>query len=194
LACRPEQARNYIQNNFNLPQQVDVALDVFPANAGQIKISTITPDNYPWQGVYFDGIPIQIEAIANPGFVFSHWEANGIITDVLDPKFLDTLATSNVQFKAFFTSTAGFNELQPSYLSIYPNPANNLINISATSQLGPLDLFKIVDILGKSQTVKSTNSGIGEWLIDVSHLEPGFYFLNYCEIGGRSYKTPFIKQ
>lgn len=194
LACRPEQARNYIQSNFNLPQQVAVALDVFPANAGQIKISTITPDNYPWQGVYFDGIPIQIEAIANPGYAFSHWEANGIITDLLDPKFLDTLATSNVQFKAFFTSTAGFNELQPSYFSIYPNPANNLINISATSVLGPLDLFKIVDVLGKSQTVKSTNSGSGKWLIDVSHLEPGYYFLNYCEIGGRTYKSPFVKE
>ncbi|TVQ92246.1 MAG: T9SS C-terminal target domain-containing protein [Bacteroidetes bacterium] len=40
---------------------------------------------YPWEGTYFSGIPLEIEAIAAPGYVFSHWEGysgsdNAIIT------------------------------------------------------------------------------------------------------------------
>ncbi len=62
LLCRPENMRNHIQSSFSLPQQVSVNLDVYPSNAGKIEISTITPNSYPWNGIYFDGIPIQLEA------------------------------------------------------------------------------------------------------------------------------------
>ncbi|MBK9593627.1 MAG: hypothetical protein IPO32_19710 [Crocinitomicaceae bacterium] len=67
LMCRGDQVRDDIQNGFGLPQQVDVTLNVFPANAGKIHISTITPEVYPWNGIYFDGVPIQVEAIHNWG-------------------------------------------------------------------------------------------------------------------------------
>ena len=39
LLCRPENMRNHIQTNFNLPQQVNVQLNVYPQNAGKIEIA-----------------------------------------------------------------------------------------------------------------------------------------------------------
>lgn len=71
--------RNQIVNEFGLNEPVDVTLDVSPAGAGYIKISTIVPDGLPWTGVYFDGVPVQITAVANPGYTFTGWQPNGII-------------------------------------------------------------------------------------------------------------------
>jgi hypothetical protein len=194
LACRPEQARNYIQSNFNLPQQVDVDLDVFPANAGKIKISTITPDNYPWEGVYFDGVPIQIEAIAEPGYVFSHWEANGLITNVLNSVFLDTLNTSEVLFKAYFTSTVGFSELNINAFTIYPNPASDVITIASNANLGELETLKVVDLLGKEHQVSYDASGSMLWVMNVADLSSGYYIVQYVTKDGTTYKAAFVKQ
>ncbi len=194
LACRPEQARNYIQSNFNLPQQVDVDLDVFPANGGKIKISTITPDNYPWEGVYFDGVPIQIEAIAEPGYVFSHWEANGLITNVLNSVFLDTLNTSEVLFKAYFTSTVGFSELNINAFTIYPNPASDVITIAPNANLGELETLKIVDLLGKEYQVSYDASGSMTWVMNIVDLSPGYYIVQYVTKDGTTYKAAFVKQ
>lgn len=73
LVCRTTEVRNHIESNFNLVKQVDITLDVFPAGAGKIQISTVSPATYPWKGVYFDGVPVKITAIANPGYSFLHW-------------------------------------------------------------------------------------------------------------------------
>lgn len=71
-------ARSHVNSEFDLEGERDVYLDVSPAGAGRIQISTISPDEYPWEGVYFDGCPVQITAIPNPGYTFDHWEANNI--------------------------------------------------------------------------------------------------------------------
>lgn len=77
--ARNTNVRQHIVNNYSLVKEVTVTLDVFPAGAGYIKISTIVPETLPWTGIYFDGNPVQITAVANPGYTFSNWEANGII-------------------------------------------------------------------------------------------------------------------
>ncbi len=69
-------ARNMIQTEFALPQQVIVTLDVSPPGAGKVHISTIMPETYPWNGVYFKGVPVTLTAVPNPGFVFDHWQPN----------------------------------------------------------------------------------------------------------------------
>lgn len=82
MAIRTTEVRNDIQNNFALNGQVDVTLDVFPAGAGQIKISTIIPENLPWTGVYFNGNPVQITAIPNIGYEFVQWDINALVNSI----------------------------------------------------------------------------------------------------------------
>lgn len=72
---RPAFARNHIQEEFNLNKQVQITLKVYPENAGKINISTITPGKYPFAGVYYDGVPVKITAIPNPGYEFSFWQS-----------------------------------------------------------------------------------------------------------------------
>ncbi|REJ82970.1 MAG: T9SS C-terminal target domain-containing protein [Bacteroidetes bacterium] len=78
-AQRPANARNIIQSEFGLGGQVTLTLNVYPAGAGRIEISTITPESYPWNGIYFNGNPVTITAIPNPGYTFNYWQSNSVI-------------------------------------------------------------------------------------------------------------------
>lgn len=69
-------ARDNVVNSFGLPGTVDVILDVFPDGAGQVKISTVVPESFPWTGEYFKGCPVKIEALPNEGFGFVEWQNN----------------------------------------------------------------------------------------------------------------------
>lgn len=75
---RLEYARDQLQDEFSLVSQVDVTLKVSPEGAGVIKISTIIPESFPWSGVYYNGVPVTLTAIANPGYSFDDWESSAI--------------------------------------------------------------------------------------------------------------------
>lgn len=99
--------RQHIRDHFDIESDIDVTLDVSNTEAGYIRINTIniTPDTpgvpedtYPWTGIYFHNIPIEIEAIAEPGFVFSHW--TGSINS--DDAVLQLTPTGNIELTAHF--------------------------------------------------------------------------------------------
>jgi hypothetical protein len=187
LLCRSEQVRNHIQSEFNLPQQVDVDLDVFPANAGKINISTITPNSYPWSGIYFDGVPIKIEAEAMPGYQFSHWEANGLISDTTSAIFLDTLNTNSVIFTAHFISTVGVLEISNTSILVYPNPTEDLLHIKGLSE--NLDgEMSIYNPLGQLMFTSNSSKEI-----NVASLANGWYILKLTQ-GEKTYTVKFIKE
>jgi hypothetical protein len=194
LSCRSEQVRNHIQSEFVLPQQVKVSLDVYPANAGKINISTITPNSYPWSGIYFDGVPIKIEAEAIPGYQFFHWEANGLIADTLNAVFLDTLQTNSISFKAHFISTVGINELTSQSILVYPNPTSDKIFIKHVNSSEILDKLIIVDAIGRKYNIPFSASKNGEYVVDVSGFTSGYYIINFISKNGRIFNAPFIKQ
>ncbi len=108
---RPGIQLNQIQNYFKLVKQVELNLDVNPKGAGVIKISTIIPDSLPWKGIYFNGNPVQITAIANPGYQFTHWTANKVIKDSLSFTMQIDVA-NNALFKANFSGTPQMADLE----------------------------------------------------------------------------------
>ncbi len=132
LVCRSEQVRNHIEDNFELDNQVDVTINVSPAGSGRIQLNTITPENLPWTGVYFNGIPVTMSAIANPGYSFSHWLSENII---LTPEG-DSLLTINVdisdQFTAYFSGSP-----QPTTITI------NEINYNSDDTQNSGDWFEL---------------------------------------------------
>jgi hypothetical protein len=79
---RPAAQRNHIRAKFGIANNINATLNVSDPAHGYVKINTIeikdgTPgiaaQPYPWTGIYFSNIPVTLKAIANPGFVFSHW-------------------------------------------------------------------------------------------------------------------------
>lgn len=137
-------ARNVIQSQFGLAGQVTYTLDVQPAGAGRVHISTIEPSEieYPWSGVYFKGVPVRITAVPNPGYTFNHWAPNSIFnTDNLN-QVLDIDPTGNSAFTAWFEGSPVANALEVSELMVNAENSidggdwmeiHNLLNV-------PLDL------------------------------------------------------
>lgn len=107
---RTEQVRDHIQSNFELEGQVEITLNVSPPGAGRIKISTLTIYDMPWQGTYFDGVPVQITAEANTGYTFDHWDASDFISDVLNPSFNENISETAV-FTAYFSGAMANEEI-----------------------------------------------------------------------------------
>ena len=104
-SARIATARLHINQSLNLQGQRTVQLDVYPPNTGKINISTITPDFYPWNGVYHGGCPINISAKADSGYTFSHWESNAITANNLENENLNIInLNSGYLFKAHFTT------------------------------------------------------------------------------------------
>jgi hypothetical protein len=85
---------------FDLTDTAHVTLNVVPEGAGRIKISTITPYVYPWEGVYFLGIPVEIKAVPNKGYAFSSWS---------DEKFYSSSITTFLT--SFFNLSANFDKI-----------------------------------------------------------------------------------
>jgi hypothetical protein len=74
---RTGNCRTQVQNEFTLAGQVVLTFNTSPAGSGHIIISTISPSTYPWTGVYFNGNPVTIRAVPNPGYTFDHWQSTG---------------------------------------------------------------------------------------------------------------------
>lgn len=148
-------ARDQVQSEFGLSGQVNVELDVYPKGAGKIKISTVTPAELPWKGVYYNGVPVQITALPNHGYSFKSWETNKHIA-VADQKNSITMnISSDDKFIATFESRNYTFE-------VYPNPTDNIVNV-------------VYDLPEESQVTIKVISVLGEELIDIlsSSYQPG---------------------
>jgi hypothetical protein len=69
---RPDKIRGFLAQKFNLGQNAQLKLDV-GTGKGSIQINSITADQYPWQGDYFQGVPITLTAIPAAGYSFAGW-------------------------------------------------------------------------------------------------------------------------
>ena len=73
---RVNTSRDHLMQSFNLPNDYECTLDAVPVMAGLVRINTITPGPLPWDGIYFENVPVEIEAVAQPGYLFEKWETN----------------------------------------------------------------------------------------------------------------------
>ncbi len=69
--------RNHFRSKFNLGSDSQIMVNVQPDSAGLIRVHSIIPESYPWTGEYFSDVPLDVKAIALPGYQFSHWEGIG---------------------------------------------------------------------------------------------------------------------
>lgn len=109
LSKRSDFVRTHLINHFSLRQTVDVRLEVEPEGAGSIQISTIVPPNYPWEGIYFQRVEIEVSALPNLGYEFDHWDGNGFIDDVYSAINSSEFTTDDIVFKAHFKPVESIN-------------------------------------------------------------------------------------
>jgi len=143
--------QHYI-GEFDMVKTVEVGLDIDSVLHGHIKINTIVPDSLPWHGVYFDGNPIEITAIADSGYVFSHWASNPVLSspDTLNP-FLQINVDTNSVFKAFFVLDT-FNIVTDTPLIVFSE-----INYNSSDSLNTGDWVEILN-------ADSISHDISDWV------------------------------
>ena len=88
-------AITHLQDEFNLPDIAQVVLSILPESGGKIKINSLDISESYWQGYYFPTVPLEIKAIQNDGYEFSHWleypDSNSTMSiDVTEPSLLLT--------------------------------------------------------------------------------------------------------
>lgn len=197
LSERTAQVRTHLQSHFNLPGQIEVILNVYPENGGKIKISTVTPDSYPWHGIYFDGIPVKIEALPANSFVFLEWGNNGLITNILNPVFLDTLNTGaeTIAFDAYFDelTTSVSKPAERSGFSIFPNPARSALSLISNEILTGNLHYQIIDLRGKVVLTGTFSAGSNATEILISSLAPSVYVLQITDQNETIQQLRFVK-
>ncbi|MBK9413325.1 MAG: CotH kinase family protein [Bacteroidetes bacterium] len=125
INARPDKARDYIKSQFSLAAKVTLTLQCSPAGSGRIEISTITPTSLPWSGVYFNGNPVTITAIPNPGYTFDHFRSNVTISSNNFNQSVTYNFTANDVITAYFTGSAASPQVTISEFNYNADSAAN---------------------------------------------------------------------
>jgi hypothetical protein len=138
---RPAEQRKHISTKFSITAQHDLTVNLNDDNQGVIKINTIIIDSttaginehpYPWTGIYFDNIPVQLIAIPKTGYRFVAWE--GDTTSTKDTLVINIKKSTSV--KAIFEKdqTAEIDQIVH-YWHFNNLPSGNLDNLPADSSV-----------------------------------------------------------
>ncbi|MCF8371935.1 MAG: CotH kinase family protein [Bacteroidales bacterium] len=64
---------NNLQSTFGLNTFANLGAACYPADAGQIRINEFIIPHLPWNGPYFEQMPLEFTAVPNPGYNFTGW-------------------------------------------------------------------------------------------------------------------------
>lgn len=103
---RQATARKDLQETIGLKNQLPLSLNVYPPGAGKIKVNTVAVSSFPWKGIYFDGVPVTLTALPNPGYSFDSWQDDKSGKAILDQSAtlhldLNGLDSFSVHFTGF---------------------------------------------------------------------------------------------
>ena len=99
--------------------------------------------------------------------------------------------SGNIVRKTINFSHVSIDEIESEDISIYPNPADNKINIELHDEQIESAQIEIIDTIGRSIYINNTSSN-NEISIDVSNLSKGIYFIK-LNTEDRQYIQKFIK-
>ena len=174
------------------PAPADTAcIPGLPASAG-------TPDSGPWN--WYD----EATFIATWDFIDPNPPVTGSMANCLslqgnlnDPAASKTFIDTVMQFLTprLFAATITLNledELVARSLSIYPNPAQGVLNIEMESLGGTIQRVTMMDLTGRVVYAREEMRTSRE-TIDVSRLTPGLYLVEVRTADGRASKKVIIE-
>ena len=77
---RPAYMIEHLKSKFGLAGTIPLTIHITPAG-GAVRINSVYTQQDSWQGQYFKGVPIELEAIPRPGFRFEQWTGSSSTTD-----------------------------------------------------------------------------------------------------------------
>ncbi|MBN1132284.1 MAG: CotH kinase family protein [Bacteroidales bacterium] len=73
---RPGIMRNHIQTTFGLGGIHFLTLNMSNKEAGIIRLNSLLLDEFPWTGLYFEDVPVEVTAVSSPGYIFTGWSGD----------------------------------------------------------------------------------------------------------------------
>ncbi len=168
-----------------------ITLAVEPQEAGKLDFSTLHFDTpqLPWQGRYFQGIPVPVKAVAKPGWTFSGWSLHDLGT----ADSISLMPTDNLALTAYFTSDSipTGTDTAATFFQIMPNPAGQVTQVISTI---PVRTFTLYNALGvKQQEYVFENGGVTSTLLNLESLPSGIYWLQAVFANARTAIRHLIK-
>ena len=172
---RPSYAIDYLQAYFSLEKQSNIHLNIYPPQAGKVNLNSVSVREFPFDGVYFEDVPITVGIVENQGFKFSHWETNR-----------QDMNGSSAYSRLFFpvegdTITAVFSGNSTFIpFDVYPNPTINTATVKfVLDKRQQVELY-LSDLTGQTKyKLHSENlfSGTHEVSFKTPHNLEGVYLL-----------------
>ena len=103
ISARCVQIQQGLVDCYNVDGPYEVVFKVDPPMSGDIRINSIVPGGYPFQGTYYGGINTTLEGLPAAGWAFDHWE---LLHHAVSPSTSDSLVT--MQFTGSDTIIAHF--------------------------------------------------------------------------------------
>ena len=193
---RPQNQIAHLKAMFGLTDTVNIRLNVSDISEGFIKINTIRVDQYlpgvndnvyPWSGMYFKNVPINLEAIPHPGYRFVRWEG----TVASSNQNLTVPNSDNGQYIAVFEKDYIFNPTDNN-VQLFPNPNNGNFSLQLDDENNGDIYIRVYDHFGRKVyggSFTKTNK-IATQQIQIEHPKEGVFILQ-IQSGSNVYKKRF---
>ena len=175
--------QNYIIN-FTLaaPQTFSVNFNVVGTNGTLAATVDAAPITSPAMVVI--GKNVVFTATPDANYIVKQWTVDGTVVsgNVTNTYTLSNLAaTSTVTVE--FKSSVGISEVDANSVTVYPIPANNLINLKMNTTINKVEVLNV-----NGQVVIETIIDKNEGTLNTSMLSNGMYFLRITNTNGISMK------
>jgi hypothetical protein len=143
---RPANVFKHIQQKFSFQPQIPINVSG-DSKAGSVQLNSLKLTEFPWQGYYFQEVPVTLTAIPNAGYRFLRWEGvntgSNMQTISVNPK-------TGMQITAIFESDGShyenivINEISFNN-AVTPDPGDWIEIFNKGSQDIDLSGFKMTD-------------------------------------------------
>ena len=191
---RPNQVKNHLSNYFQYFEKSDLIINISNSNFGHIKLHDIEIESFPDTNLFFNDIPIRLQAVPDEGYIFLGWQSNtnfisndsvsiilngdSVLTaqflpfqiETIYPTLIDSFATDSEEITqvSFYWSHNQDSLLELTYnLSIqsdFSNYSLSFDDITDTSKSVDIDTFNIA--LDQSELSNGTFSWFVETYIN----------------------------
>lgn len=157
---RPDNIRWHLMDKFDTGKMR--ALELLSSEGGKILLNNYieVAGTYNFKGVYFEHYPIQLQAVADKGFKFSHWEnSSGSEMDYSVDQLEYFLATDTTKIKAIFkevrsplegllviNEVSGNNETTGDWIEVFNN-SDEAITLEGSYLYDDKNSFAIPDAI-----------------------------------------------
>ena len=137
-------------------------------------------------GEYYQDETVIVNAVANEGYEFVNWTDadDNIISEVAENEII---IAGDLTLIANFVLITEVDDVWENQLSIYPNPASDMINFLSNDNIRNIELYNLT-----GQQLYGAEVYVNNYKLDVSALPQGFYLVRLTNMEGEIHTTRIL--